>query len=52
MRLHRWHQFDLAGHRFATVALDTTRDGPERTSPSSARWRSTSRPRRSKAVTT
>lgn len=28
MRLQRWHHFDLADRRFATVAIDTTRDGP------------------------
>lgn len=40
MQLQPWHHFELAGRRFATVALDTTRDGAGGEHRLELRWRS------------
>ena len=40
MQLHPWHHFDLTGRRFATVALDTTRDSPGAAHRIELRWAS------------
>lgn len=40
MKLHAWHHFELTGRRFATVALDTTRDGPGAAHRIELRWAS------------